>query len=406
MKSIVVIGAGFAGLEFTKRLSSPEYQITLIDQTNYHLFQPLLYQVAGAQLSSTDIASPIREVLKNYPHVRVLLEEVTSIDTQKNLIHTREHCPIPYDTLVLAVGNQAQNPRESSWIPYVHKLKNLEDALKLRDQILLSYEEAEWKGKPPHFVVIGGGPTGVEMAGALAEMARRTLPKNFRKFQSGQTQLTLLEHGDYLLRAFPKTLGVYAEKTLKQMGVNVRCSSVIESISKGKIKLQDQEIEADVIIWAAGTRPTPLIEKAALPLHPDGRLIVDSFLQVQGFKNIYAVGDCAGFKQDEHLLPSLAPVAKQQGTYLARLISNKIASSQPFRYFDKGSLATIGKKRAVGQAFGLSFKGYLAWFVWAFIHIYYLVGFSSKVLIISRWFWSYLTGKRTSRLLHKTKIKN
>lgn len=399
MPHIIIIGAGFAGLECARKLAKTGYPITLIEQTNYHLFQPLLYQVAGAQLAPNDIAVPIREVLKKHSNIRVLMDEVTHIDSQHMRISLKTHGSLDYTDLILAFGNTARMPQDRAWHPYVTTLKSLPDTVRICEKILCAYEESEWSAQPPCFVIVGGGPTGVEMAGTLIEMAKRTLKNNFRKIHSDQTKITLIELSEHLLGSFGSQLGDYAKHTLQEMGVEVITNTSILDIQSNRLVLEGRCLQPNLIIWAAGTSPNPLAFTLNLPLSPDGRIPIDAYLAVKGLAHVYAIGDCAHYIQDERPLPALAPVAKQQGRYLAHNLLK--ISKKPFVYRDKGSLATIGKSKAVGRAWSINFKGHFAWLIWAVVHIYYLVGFGSKYFVFSKWLWSYFTGGRSSRLIYK-----
>jgi NADH dehydrogenase len=403
---IVVIGAGFGGLSVAKGLAGSDLDVTVVDQHNYHLFQPLLYQVATAGLSPADIASPIRGILRDARNVTVVLAKVSGVDTvNKEVI--AEGRRIPFDDLVIATGAEHAY-FGNDWASYAPGLKTIDDATYLRRRILLAFERAETETDPQerrrllNFVVVGGGPTGVEMAGAIAELAKRALAMDFRSIDPRSTRIILVEAGPRLLAPFDPSLSEAAQRSLEQLGVEVRLGAAVTECDCGGVSLGDERIEARTIVWAAGVKASPAGEWLGVDCDRAGRVIVNDDLSVPGHPDIFVLGDAAHLRgKDGALLPGVAPVAKQQGQYIAKLLRARARgkSVAPFRYRDFGSLATIGRKRAVAQVGKFKLSGFIAWVLWSVAHIYFLIGFRNRLIVAMNWMWNYLTFQRGTRLI-------
>jgi NADH dehydrogenase len=403
---VVVIGAGFGGLSAAKGLAGSAFDVTVVDQHNYHLFQPLLYQVATAGLSPADIASPIRAILRDAKNITVVLAKVSGVDTVNKDIIAEGH-RIPFDDLVIATGAEHAYFGHD-WAPYAPGLKTIDDATYLRRCILLAFERAETEPDPAerrrllNFVVVGGGPTGVEMAGAIAELARRALAKDFRSIDPRSTRIVLVEAGPRLLASFDPSLSEAARHSLEQLGVEVRLGVSVTDCDYGGVLLGDERIESRTIMWAAGVKSSPAAEWLGADCDRAGRAIINADLSVPGHPNIFILGDAAhALGKDGDLLPGVAPVAKQQGQYVARLLLARARGKNlpPFRYRDFGSLATIGRKRAVAQIGKLKLSGFIAWVLWSVAHIYFLIGFRNRLIVAMNWMWNYLTFQRGTRLI-------
>lgn len=412
-KRIVVIGAGFGGINLVKNLNEANAEMTLIDRNNYHLFQPLLYQVATAGLSPANIAAPIRSIVKDQSNTEVLLGEVTSIDLKAQVVFL-DAKKIVYDYLVIATGVTNFYFGQKTWEQFATGLKSIEEATAIRRKILLAFERAEAETDPEklrtllNFVIIGGGPTGVEMAGAIAELSHFALTKDFRHIDTHSTNIYLVEAGDRLLSAFSEELSQRALQDLKDLGVEVLLNTRVTDVTENCVKLNDKEIKAATVVWGAGVRVTSLID--LLPVEKDkmGRIKVTKELSLPEFPNVFAIGDVAHFADPTHEnkpLPGVAPVAIQQGEYLAKRLQmlldfkNRHNDANAFHYVDKGNLATIGRSSAVGEFRRIKFTGLLAWFLWLTVHIYYLVGFRNRILVMIQWIWAYLTFQRGARLI-------
>jgi NADH dehydrogenase len=412
---VVIVGGGFGGLLAVQSLKRAAVQITLIDRRNFHLFQPLLYQVATGGLSPANIATPLREILKRQRNVRVLLDEVTDIDIagQRVVLRDRE---LHYDTLIVATGAQHHYFGNPQWEAVAPGLKTIEDATEIRRRILLAFEVAERESDPEKtrsgltFVVVGGGPTGVELAGALGEIANDTLKHEFRSIDPSNARIILLEGGDRILPAYPPDLSSDAVRSLAGLGVTVQPNAVVTEISKDSVKVhcggEEREIPARTVLWAAGVAASPLGGKIAaatgMPLDKAGRVIVEPDLTVKGHPEILVIGDLANFShQTGTPLPGVAPVAMQQGRYAARLIIRRLRGEKtpPFVYRDKGSLATIGRAAAVADFGHIHFSGYFAWLTWLFVHLMYIVEFENRLLVFVQWAWNYFTRNRAARLI-------
>lgn len=407
-KRVVIVGGGFGGLNTAKNLKNTDFDVILIDKTNHHLFQPLLYQVATAALSPSDIARPIRAILKDGKNIQVILDEVIGIDKEQSLINLKYEGSISFDFLVLAVGARHSYFGKDHWEKFAPGLKTLNDALSIREKVLLSFEKAEITENPIerkkylNFVVVGGGPTGVEMAGAISEIARQTMSKDFRHIDPAQAKIYLIEGSDRLLRAFDTNLSEYTLKTLEEMSVDVMLKSVVTDINQEGVRIGDLFIPTTNIIWAAGNVASPVLKTLNVELDKMGRVIVDRDLSIPSFPNIFVIGDASNAKDVKgDLLPALAPVATQAGEYIAKIIKANKSKEQrkPFNYFDKGSMATIGRAKAVAHIGNFNFTGILAWLTWIFVHVMFLIGFRNKVAVMIEWFWFYITGQRSARLI-------
>jgi len=411
---IVVLGAGFGGLEFCQRFNHPNARVTLVDRTNHHLFQPLLYQVATAGLSAPDIAQPIRSILADRPNVTVLLDSVVDFNLANRQIVLKE-TTLAYDYLVLALGGCTSYFGHPEWEAFAPGLKSLTDAVLIRSQILMAFEKAETTPLPHvdarlmTIVVVGGGPTGVELAGAFAELARHVLKGDFRRINPADARVILLEGGPRVLAQLSPELSASAQRQLEKLGVHVRVATKVRNITKGRVDLENGEtILAENIIWAAGVSATPLTKKLGVELDRASRVKVNPDLSLPGHPEVFAVGDLA-FVPDANgkPVPGVSPAAMQMAKHAARIIEDEIAhpksaSRPPFRYWDKGTMATIGRSAAVAQVGKFEFSGLLAWLAWLVIHLLFLVGFRNKTAVLFQWFYSYIAYKRGARIIVKT----
>jgi NADH dehydrogenase len=404
---VVVIGAGFAGLNAAKALSRAPVQVTVVDRKNHHTFQPLLYQVALAVLSPAEIASPVRTVLRRAPNIEVLLGEVVGFDLEKRTVRI-DGLELPYDYLVVAAGATHAYFGHPEWESIAPGLKTLEDALEIRRRVLLSFEEAEREvvaGRecpPLTFVVVGAGPTGVELAGAISDIAGRHLQKEFRAINPQQSKIILLEGGPRVLPAYPEDLSSSAERQLTQMGVEVRTNAMVTNIQPGMVSVGKEKIPAAVILWGAGVSASPLGKMLGVPTDKAGRVIVEKDLSVPGHGEVFVAGDLASAKRSNgQPVPGVAPAAIQMGKFAARQIRRSLKSKprEHFEYLDKGSLATIGRSHAVADFGKLHISGYFAWLAWLFIHLLFLVGFRNRFFVMIEWAWAYLTYNHSARLI-------
>jgi NADH dehydrogenase len=408
MKRVLIVGGGFAGLNAAKGLGGVgDVEVTLIDKQNHHLFQPLLYQVAMAGLSPADIAAPIRSMLAEYSNIKVLLGEVKSLDLNRKVV-IADIGEFPYDYLILCCGSSDTYFGHNEWQEYAPGLKTLPQATEIRRRVLTAFENAERTPNPEQrqkyltFVIVGGGPTGVELAGAIGEMSRFTLAKDFRSISANSARILLIEAGPRILPTFSEPLAAHAVRDLENLGVEVWTSRKVTSIDANGVQTGTERLDAATVVWAAGVRASPLAKEAGLEVDKQGRAIVGPNLSVPGHPEVFVAGDQAvDTHQTGKPLPGTAPVAMQQGRYLARTIRADIKGKprKPFRFIDKGQMATIGRSRAILEIGSLRLTGFLAWIVWLAVHIYYLTGFRNRLLVVLQWAWSYLTFGRGARLI-------
>lgn len=403
---VVIVGGGFGGLYCAKALRKAPVRVTLIDRRNFHLFQPLLYQVATASLSPSDIAHPIRSVLRRSRNTEVWMAEVTGIDTNNKKV-ILEDGEVPYDYLVLATGATHAYFGHDEWASVAPGLKTIEDATDLRRRFLHAFEEAEREADAAArksqltFVIIGAGATGVELAGAMAEIARKTIPKDFRAIDTKSARILLLEGGPRVLPTYPEVLSAKAQRHLEKLGAEVRTNALVTNIEENAVCIGDERIAAHNIFWAAGVAASPLGKSLAAKLDRAGRVIVNEDCTIPGHPEIFVVGDLAHFVQNGKMLAGVCQVAMQMGTHAARTIvaDQKQKRRKPFWYFDKGSMATIGRNAAVADIRGLKFGGWIAWLLWVFIHILYLIGFRNRLVVMISWAWAYIGQRRGNRLI-------
>lgn len=406
---IVIVGVGFGGLEVARYLASTKVRITVIDRRNHHLFQPLLYQVATASLAASEIAWPIRSLLRKQKDVTTVLGNVVGVNSQEKKVLLEDGEAIPFDTLVLATGARHAYFGHDEWEPYAPGLKTIEDATAIRRRILAAFEHAERetdeteRAKFLTFVIIGGGPTGVELAGTIAELARDTLRKDFRNFDTRDVRVILIEAGPRILSGFPESLSAYALRALTNLGVEIKLGQAVSKCMAGGVEIDRQYLPAKTIVWAAGVAASPAAEWLYAPADRAGRILVQPDLTVPGHANIFAIGDTAHVEMaDGKLVPGIAPAAKQEGRYVAETIKARLRgknSRPPFSYKDAGRLATIGKRAAVVDFGWVKLTGRLAWWLWGFAHIYFLIGLRHRLTVILSWLWIYFTGQRSARLI-------
>jgi NADH dehydrogenase len=432
-RRVVIVGGGFAGLEAAKALASADVEILLVDRTNYHLFQPLLYQVAMAGLSPAEIASPIRAILAEQKNVRVVLGDVTGVDLENRRVRIGPSADAPqyegYDWLILGLGAKNAYFGHDEWERYAPGLKSLEDALEIRRRVLLAFEEAERttdrreRRKLLTFAVIGGGPTGVELCGAIAELSRFVLSRDFRAADPREAKVVLVEAGPRILPSFPEDLARSALDQLAELGVEVQTGARVVGIDADGVELEGvsaddvpglgagrehNRIAARTVVWGAGVRAHELARTLGVPVDKQGRVVVGPDCTLPGHPEVFAIGDMARFEDASGaVLPGVSPVAMQQGRYVARIIRWEAESDgspprSPFWYLDKGSMATIGRSRAVAWARGLKMRGFVAWLAWLFIHLVYLIGFRNRLAVLLNWFWSYVSYQRGARLITAT----
>ena len=427
---VVIVGAGFGGLTAARELAKAPLRVTVIDRRNYHTFQPLLYQVATAGLSPGEIAAPIRSILRAHKNVEVLMAEVTGFDLERRTVRTADS-DIPYDYLIVAAGASHAYFGHDEWEPLAPGLKTIEDALEIRRRVLLAFELAERQAAagevsmPLNFVVVGAGPTGVELAGTLAEISHHALAHEFRSIDPARTHILLIEGGPRVLAAYSEDLSQSAKEQLQRLGVEVRTSTTVTQIEPGAVRLGETRIAATVVLWAAGVAASPLGKKLGMPTDRAGRVLVQPDLSLPGHPEVLVIGDLASLKDERgKMLPGVAPVAIQQGQFVAKLLreeagaqtrpggaprlaevarrgnSTAAAPARPnFHYWDKGSLATIGRASAVAEFGKIHISGFLAWLSWLFVHILFLIGFRNRILVFIQWAWSYVTYERGARLI-------
>jgi NADH dehydrogenase len=417
---VVIVGAGFGGLNAAETLARAPVRITIIDRKNYHTFQPLLYQVATAGLSPGEIAAPIRSILSRHKNVEVLMAEVTGFDLERRVVQTAAQTEdglddaqeIPYDYLIVAAGASHAYFGHDEWQALAPGLKTIEDALEIRRRVLLAFELAERQAAaggnsdPLNFIVVGAGPTGVELAGTLAEICRHSLAHDFRTIDPRRSRIHLIEGGPHVLPAYPEDLSRSALEQLQRLGVEVLTSTMVTKIEPGVISMGGTKMNAAVILWAAGVAASPLGKKLGVPTDRAGRVLVQPDLSIPNYPETFVIGDLAALNDASgKLLPGVAPVAILEGRFVGKLIRREILGDQkpgprkPFHYFDKGSLATIGRAAAVAQFGKIHISGFPAWLAWLFIHILFLIGFRNRLLVFIQWAWSYFTYERSARLI-------
>jgi NADH:ubiquinone reductase (H+-translocating) len=404
---VVIVGAGFGGLYAARELRRADIHLTVVDRHNHHLFQPLLYQVATAGLAPEEIAQPIRVILRRQKNAHVVLGTVTSINvTERKLLLTDGE--LDYEYLILAAGAEGSYFGHTEWKTWAPDLKDLEDALQMRRRILLAFERAEREPDQVKrqglltFVIVGGGPTGVELAGALAEISRHVMVQDFRAIDPRETQILLVEGGPCLLPEYPRDLSDKAEAALKKMGVEVLKNSKVSLVNQDGVFIGDHQIKTETVLWAAGVRASPLGQSLASPLDRTGRVLVEPDLSIPGHPEVYVIGDLATLlDHTARPVPGVAPAAVQEGRHAAKNILKACEGkpSEPFRYFDKGSLATIGRANAVARLARVKLSGFIAWITWLVVHIFFLIGFRNRLSVIVDWAWAYFADRREARLV-------
>lgn len=414
-QKVVIIGGGFGGLNAAKALNGAPVSVTLVDRRNLHLFQPLLYQVATGGLSPGDISAPLRAVLRNNDNTRILMAEVTGIDKDNHKV-ILDHGSLEYDTLIAAPGSVHHYFGNNQWSRYAPGLKSIEDALDIRKRILTAFERAEWaedeqtRRELLTFVIVGAGPTGVELAGTVGEITRYTIKKDFKSFDPESARIILVEGVERVLPTFPSDLSAACEKMLKDLGVEIMTKTFVTNITAHDVTIkknnQETTIKSNCVLWSAGVKASPLGKMIAGDnseiLDKSGRINVEKDFSVPGHPEVMVIGDLANYAhQTNEPLPGLAPVAMQEGTYAGKLIKARLQNKKlkPFKYVDKGTMATIGRSRAVGIIGKFHFKGIIAWLLWLFVHLMYLVGYQNRVLVFIQWAWNYFTWARSARVI-------
>lgn len=410
---VVIVGAGFGGLNAAKALRKAGVDVILIDKTNHHLFQPMLYQVATAALSPGDIASPIRTIFRGDHAVKVEMDEVVSVNLQENSVTLADQGILQYDYLILAPGARHSYYGNSEWENFAPGLKNLDDALTIREKVLLSFEKAEHVYGTPDaqkyltFIIVGGGPTGVEVAGALAEIGENAMLHDFPVLKKSDVRIFLVDAGNRVLSSFPETLSEQARRDLEKLGVSVIMNAMVTDMDSSSVTLQyshgTEKIETANVIWAAGNEASPVLKTAQIPLGKQGRAIVENDCSVPNYDNVFVIGDAARFEENNgNILAGICPVAVQQGRYVASIIKKRIPKNQrsAFSYLDKGTLATIGRAKAIMTIRGkFNASGLFAWLMWAGIHVFFLIGFRNRIRVMIEWMWYYITFKPGARLI-------
>jgi len=406
---IVIVGAGFGGLAAASELGSLRAEVTVIDRRNHHLFQPLLYQVATAALSPADIAAPIRSVLRDQSNTRVLLDEVVGVDRAARKVRTRSGTELDYDLLIVAAGSEYNYFGHNDWRLFAPALKSIEDAQAIRRNVLLAYERAEMEPDAEArerlltFVLVGAGPTGVELAGALAELARAALVRDFRRIDPKHTRIVLVEAGPRILAEFPERLSAFAHRALERMGIEILVGSPIEQIEASGVVVNGRRIQAATVIWCAGVKAVPVAQWLDLRPAKSGKIEVGPDLSLPADENVFVIGDAAFCRgHDGKTLPGLGAVAKQQGEYVGRLIAGRLrgeTTNKPFHYNDQGTLATIGRHSAIANLPWIKLTGTPAWLLWGVVHVYFLIGFRNRAAVFLNWVWAWLTYARGARLI-------
>jgi NADH dehydrogenase len=407
LPEVVIVGGGFAGLQAASALARAPVHVTLLDRRNHHVFQPLLYQVATAGLSAPDIAAPIRRILRRQRNAEVLLAEVVAVDTDARQLRLADGGRLAYDRLILATGASHSYFGHDEWAPFAPGLKSLEDALEIRRRILLAFERAEREADPGArqpwltFVVVGAGPTGVELAGTLAEIARHTLASEFRHIDPRSARIVLLEGAERVLPPYPPDLSERAARQLAGLGVEVRTRALVTEVDAEGVRVGGERLAARTVLWAAGVAASPLGRSLGAPVDRAGRVRVQPDLTVPGHPEVFVVGDLAAVEQDGRPVPGVAPAANQMGRHAAHNVLRSLRGEPPlpFRYVDKGSLATIGRRAAVALIKGVRLSGFVAWIAWLGIHIFFLIGFRNRFVVLFEWAWAYFTYQRSARLI-------
>ncbi|CAN5478444.1 NAD(P)/FAD-dependent oxidoreductase [soil metagenome] len=407
-KKVVIVGGGFGGLRAAKALANKPGDVTLSDRKNHHTFQPLLYQVATAVLSPGEIAQPIRRILHRFKNIEVILGEVAGFDKEKKVVRLSDGSEVVFDYLIVAAGARHSYFGHNDWETFAPGLKTLEDAVEMRRRILLAFEYAEREAyltgikKQLTFVVVGGGPTGVELAGAIADIARQALAKDFKVIDTTAARVMLFEGSGNVLGTFAMDLSESAKMQLESLGVEVRLKSYVTDIEAGRVKVGDEWIDCDVVLWATGVAASPLGKALGVEIDKAGRVFVENDLSLAGFPNIFVIGDMASLKQENgEPVPGVSPAAMQMGRLTAVNILNDMNGNarENFHYVNKGTMATIGRSKAIAEAGGLKFKGFIAWLMWLFLHVFFLIGFRNRFAVMFDWFWAYLTRERSARLI-------
>src|SRR5688572_1348790 len=405
---VVIVGGGFGGLWAANALANMPVNVTLIDRKNHHVFQPLLYQVATAVLSPGEIATPIRRIVHSAKNVEVILGEVVGFDTIGDRVRLDDGTEVPFDYLIVAAGARHAYFGHDEWEVSAPGLKTIEDAVEIRRRVLLAFELAEREAyltgthDPLTFVVVGGGPTGVELAGAIAGIARQALAKDFKAIDTRKAKVVLFEGSDRVLGTFASELSESAKEQLEDLGVEVRLNSFVTDIAPGRVKVGEEWINCDVVLWATGVAASPIGKQLGVETDRAGRVFVEPDLTVPGHKNIFVIGDMASIKQENgEPVPGVSPAAMQMGSLTAKniLADLKERERSIFKYVDKGSMATIGRSKAIADIKGYQFKGFIAWMMWLFLHVFFLIGFRNRIIVMLEWFWAYLTRERSARLI-------
>lgn len=405
---VVIVGGGFGGLACARALGGPGVRVTVVDRNNYHLFVPLLYQVATAALSPADIAQPIRKLLKRQPLTNVVLDQVDGVDTAEKQVRLASGRQLAYDRLVVAAGSSYNYFGHDAWSKQAPAVKTIEDALRIRARLLTAFERAETSDDPAErrflltTVIVGGGPTGVEMAGAIADLARFAMARDFRTLTRDMARVVLIEAGPRILSTFPESLSRHAQLVLEKRGVTVITGEVVKDIRHGKVIVGERTIEGATIIWGAGVKASPTGAWLGVPVDRAGRVTTSPDLSVPGLDGVYVVGDSAGFVQDGHSLPALAQVAQQEGHHLGKALRASILDGKAmpaFRFHDRGSTAVISSGAAVYDYRGWKLKGFVGWVFWAVVHVYLLTGFRNRILVVTQWLWRLATFEPGARLI-------
>jgi NADH:ubiquinone reductase (H+-translocating) len=408
LPKVIIVGGGFGGLWAAKALADKPVKVILIDRKNHHVFQPLLYQVATAVLSPGEIAYPTRRILHNAPNIEVILGEVIGFDRDAKSITLDNGTKVGYDYLIVAAGARHAYFGHDAWEPLAPGLKTVEDAVEIRRRIFLAFEIAERKAaltgveEPLNFVVVGGGPTGVELAGAIADIARQALKKDFKAIDTTKARVLLYEGSDRVLGTFAEELSASAKKQLEELGVEVHLNSLVTNIEPGRVQVGNQWIECEVVLWATGVAASPLGKALGVETDRAGRVFVQPDLSIVGSPEVFVIGDMASLKQENgEPVPGVSPAAMQMGTHSANniLADVKRSARKDFRYVDKGTMATIGRSKAISDVFGIKTTGLIAWLFWLFLHVMFLIGFRNRFAVMLSWFWAYLTRERSARLI-------